>query len=394
MTPGRRALDKIYKRRDRYDIPDWQREEVWDQRKKQQLIDSILRGWRLPKFYLVKVADDEYDVVDGQQRLQAIYEFFDNELPLAEESVESFGGRFYKDLPSRLSDAFDDFEIDYDEIEDATEQELKTFFQRLQEGLPLTSSEKLNAIHSKLRDFCRKTAVHSFFQNKVSIPNTRYAHFDIVAKAAAVEIEGLNTGLRFDDLKIIFDSQAAFSAKSEVARRLISALDFLDRSFLERSTSLRSRTIIQSLITLTCKVVVTNKADGLEADFRAFFEGFAQRLSHQVELGQAATDSDLMMFQRSVNTNVKAGAKTRHEILLRKLFATALRVAEIFDPTVISESGTNQRVADLGLAIRELVHLANNSYAAKHGDNLFKPTNNTTLALGRIDKPICDLEGL
>jgi hypothetical protein len=30
MTPGRRALDKVYKRRDRYEIPDWQRERVWD----------------------------------------------------------------------------------------------------------------------------------------------------------------------------------------------------------------------------------------------------------------------------------------------------------------------------------------------------------------------------
>jgi uncharacterized protein with ParB-like and HNH nuclease domain len=69
MTPGRQALDKIYKRRDRYEIPDWQREDVWDQRKKQQLIDSILRGWKLPKFYFVKTSEDEYEVVDGQQRL-------------------------------------------------------------------------------------------------------------------------------------------------------------------------------------------------------------------------------------------------------------------------------------------------------------------------------------
>ena len=51
MTPHQRALDKIYKRRDRYDIPDWQRERVWGKARKQKLIDSILRGWRLPKFY-------------------------------------------------------------------------------------------------------------------------------------------------------------------------------------------------------------------------------------------------------------------------------------------------------------------------------------------------------
>ena len=44
MTAERRAIDKIFRRRDRYDIPDWQREEVWDTAKKQRLIDSILRG--------------------------------------------------------------------------------------------------------------------------------------------------------------------------------------------------------------------------------------------------------------------------------------------------------------------------------------------------------------
>ena len=38
MTANRRALDKIYKRRDRYDIPDWQREQVWNKGKKQKLI--------------------------------------------------------------------------------------------------------------------------------------------------------------------------------------------------------------------------------------------------------------------------------------------------------------------------------------------------------------------
>jgi hypothetical protein len=40
----KRALDKIHKRRDRYEIPDWQRDEVWGNTQKQQLIDSILRG--------------------------------------------------------------------------------------------------------------------------------------------------------------------------------------------------------------------------------------------------------------------------------------------------------------------------------------------------------------
>ena len=45
MKSDKRAIDKIYKRRDRYEIPDWQRQEVWGKSKKQSLIDSILKGW-------------------------------------------------------------------------------------------------------------------------------------------------------------------------------------------------------------------------------------------------------------------------------------------------------------------------------------------------------------
>ena len=84
MKSERRALDKLYKRRDRYDIPDWQRQEVWKVDKKRLLIDIILRGWKLPKFYFLKTHEspDEFDVVDGQQRLSAIIEFFDNNLTL------------------------------------------------------------------------------------------------------------------------------------------------------------------------------------------------------------------------------------------------------------------------------------------------------------------------
>src|SRR2546422_723932 len=122
-----RALDKIYKRRDRYEIPDWQREEVWDEAKKQELIDSILRGWKLPKFYFLKTSEEqeEFEVVDGQQRLLAIFEFFDNILSLSAESVKRFKGTSYSSLPPEISDYFDDFEIEYDEISEAEEEEIK-----------------------------------------------------------------------------------------------------------------------------------------------------------------------------------------------------------------------------------------------------------------------------
>jgi len=391
ITPGRRALDKLYKRRDRYEIPEWQRGEVWDTAKKQQLIDSILRGWRLPKFYFVQTAEDEYEVVDGQQRLTAIYEFFANELPLSEASQKLFGGPFYKDLKAKYSDSFDDFEIDYDEIEDAAEEELKQFFQRLQEGLPLRSSEKLNALHSKLRDFCRLQARHKFLSSRVAVPDTRLSHFDVVSKVAALEIEGIDSGLRFDDLRKLFEAQATFSSTSAVAKRIQASFDFLAKAFPKQDPALKNRTIVQSIITFSCKLVETGKANGLEKKIAAFIKNFLSELSRQVELGPAATDYDFIRFQKSVNANVKAGPRIRQEILLRKAFMHDPALADAFGANAVAVSGISARVSELGTAIASQIGKLNTAYAAKHGEDLFKATNKTAQALVNVGKPIGDL---
>ncbi len=116
-----RAIDKVYRRRDRIEMPDFQREQVWTLPKKQLLIDSILRGWHLPKFYFRKVDENTFECVDGQQRLTAIFEFFDGGLALSSDTAAQVGAKTYKDLPEPILDDFDDFEIEIEEIEDASD---------------------------------------------------------------------------------------------------------------------------------------------------------------------------------------------------------------------------------------------------------------------------------
>ena len=394
MTPARRAIDKIYKRRDRYDIPDWQREKVWGSQQKRLLIDTILKGWKLPKFYFLKLSEDpdEFEVVDGQQRLAAIFEFFDDELELSKTSAAQFGGARYSELPQAQQDAFDDFEIQYDVIEHAQDHEVKEFFQRLQAGLPLTASEKLNSLHSNLRGFARKLARHDFFRSKVALADKRYAHFDIASKVAAIEVDGLDAGLRYDDLKETFLSQASFSSRSQVAKRLREGFDYLDRVFPQKSAILRHRTIVQSFATLALSLVSHGKASGYEPKLHAFFQAFMNDLSKQVELGPAATDQDYLAFQRTVNANVRSGARIRHDILLRKLLMFDPRVADLLHPTAVAESGIAQSIRQIAEAVALKVHDVNAVYSSKHGTDLFKVTNKTAMALTRIAKPITNYD--
>lgn len=390
MQSGKRALDKIYKRRDRYDIPEWQRQEVWSHSKKQNLIDTVLRGWKLPKFYFQKTADapDTFEVVDGQQRLATIFEFFDDDLSLSDASAKMFGGRTYTELPDRYSDLIDDYEIEYDEIEEATEEEVKQFFQRLQEGLPLTSSEKLNSIHSNLRDFVMRSTKHHFF-SKVAASDRRRGHFDIMAKATAIEIDGIEVSLRYDDLRAVFESQTAFSSDSNIAYRLNGTLDFVDKGFTEQhSNLLRNRTIIQSLLTLVNRLTTSEKMEGKEQQIANFFTSFSKELNRQVELGHGATDPEYPQFQRTVNANVRTGARTRQEILLRKLFAYDPSFAEMLDPAVANESGIQTAVRNSAANIVALVSQINEQYAGQNGSDLFKPTNKTVQAQISIGEPV------
>jgi len=55
--------------------PDFQRGEIWTSQKKRKLIDSILRGWKIPPIHVVQDVKAIDEVLDGQQRLAAIRDF-------------------------------------------------------------------------------------------------------------------------------------------------------------------------------------------------------------------------------------------------------------------------------------------------------------------------------
>jgi hypothetical protein len=115
-------------------------------------------------------------------------------------------------------------------------------------------------------------------------------------------------------------------------------------------------------------------------------------LNRQIEMGQSATDSEYITFQRSVNANIKGGARTRHSILLRKLLTSSPKLADLFDPSIVAESGVTGRISALGDSISNLIEQINKKNELAKGEDLFKPTNKTTQAQLRMRKPINTFE--
>ena len=238
-----------------------------------------MRGWHIPKLYFRKVDESTFECVDGQQRLTTIWEFYDDALALAPETGRRVGGIYYKDLPTKVQDDLDDFELDIEEIQDADDAELEDLFQRLQLGTPLNTPERLNAIGGGMRDFVKGVSKNHFFSDAIGVNDTRFAHFDIAAKFVLVEARGVQPQMRFPQLESFFKDNKSFSAASQVGRQVETALKYLRASFPSRCDWLRNRANVLSVCMLASHVVRHKISSGTTRKFGKFVSSFFQKLA-------------------------------------------------------------------------------------------------------------------
>lgn len=80
----------------------------WDTERKSQLIESLLANIPIIPIVLYKSNYGEYDVIDGNQRLRAIVDFYDNNFELTGvEFIPKLNGYNYQRFPSEVKDGLD-----------------------------------------------------------------------------------------------------------------------------------------------------------------------------------------------------------------------------------------------------------------------------------------------
>lgn len=172
--------------------PDFQRGSVWSRTKQRLLIDSILRDWYVPPIHVVRTDADEQVVLDGQQRLRAIYEFVQGHFaadgatePFA-EAIAEIGGLRYEELPDRNRRRFDRFTLRVFELVDYEPDEPYELFYRLNQPTTLTSAEKRNAFfgdaRAEVKDLTRLAEEAGMSSVRIGFSNARFAYEDVIAR--------------------------------------------------------------------------------------------------------------------------------------------------------------------------------------------------------------------
>lgn len=177
--------------------PEFQRRRRWDSRKQSKLIESFIMNVPIPPIFLYEDSYSHYEVMDGLQRLTAIYEFYKNKLVL-DGLIEwkELNGRTYDELPEFVKKGIDRRYLSsiilMQETAKSKEeaQRLKQLvFERINSGgVPLEEQESRNAIYNgPLNQLCIKLSRNKYFCRAWGIPEPTE--------------EELITGIISDDLR-------------------------------------------------------------------------------------------------------------------------------------------------------------------------------------------------
>lgn len=275
---------------------EYQRSYIWKPPKKQFLVDSIMRDYDINKIFLRQLKDGAYECLDGQQRLRSIFDFIDNSFPLGEHSKDlGLEGKNIGDLKNLYPQFYYKFlyyKIDAVVVYQAEEETTSDIFLRLQEGIPLNSAEKLNAMRGILRNKVVEVSQHSFWQS-LGIGNYRFAYRYICAQIMSLELSNINlpaSGLHIIDVKFPtlqrnYKLHKTVEPPQKVLNEINESLNFLHKALGVKAQIIRQKgdvIPIYLLASYLLKRYASVKEKGEK--FRDFVEAFLTKV-YSSEMG-------------------------------------------------------------------------------------------------------------
>lgn len=246
-----------------WDPPYQRRGRLWSDTDKAYLIDSILNDYDIPKLYLADFTWRDsplnkkqlpYAIIDGKQRFETIFEFFDGKLVLNDDFVYiedpsiTLRGLGYKDLVDgfpEIAEKFDTATLTVMSVFAENEGRINELFVRLNRSKPLTGAEVRNAMKGPAPAIIRSVAKHQFFSEFVRFSVSRGADLNATAKLMLFEF---HRGPQ-ETKKRNLDRFVANAAKQRdsvelAARRVADGLENMCEIFLPKDILLTSAGVI------------------------------------------------------------------------------------------------------------------------------------------------------
>jgi len=259
--------------------------DAWSKEDNQCLIDTILRGEPIPLFFVNHKSDEGiFYVVDGQQRLNAIIKFHENNLKLNQKfsSKKNHGKTFNSDNPITDSqrEAFLNYKLNFHIMEDYDDERVRLIFSRLQRGKPLQLGERLNAKPGEIVKRMREIANHDFMKKSIAVWSGRYGVYPDAARILFYENFGAKQ-MGSNELYNFFDNAKEMDKNNRDYKRALSIMNFLSKCFPPEPGEyhyLEKHAWVLAVYTMVRDLKIAYSLIGKEEIIRKFIQDFHSKV--------------------------------------------------------------------------------------------------------------------
>lgn len=346
---------------------EYQRGLRWTDKQKIMFIDSIFRGYSIPAFYFHRrkesVGEDitiNYDIVDGQQRIDALYSFCEGEFATFNPTCNSdfyfpsffndepceWGGKKYSELSTDLMKTFRNHPVVVYEIDTDNKNKIRDLFIRLQGGTPLTPQDKRDIWPGNFTEFVlnvggkarvKKWVGHPLF-TKVSRTSDESRRRHLVAQAFML-YWSIKKDMKFCDIKsrnldYFYHSQVGFDRNSRDVQRFMKICDKL-YEHIEYPPKLVGHHLLH-LILLTDALMNEYVPESWESKLSTSLHKFAERCAAARDAEKNRIESQWLEYHEEYGRWSQTQSDIAYNIRRRYVFFSEIML-DLIDPKKIDE---------------------------------------------------------
>ncbi len=214
--------------------PEFQRRLVWNNDDKLNFLNTVLLGYPFPEIYIAAgdVNPDTGDgiemLVDGQQRITTLYQYFVNS-----EELKLKDTRSYKELSDEEKLIFLEYEVVIRDLGKKTIEEIKEIFQRINSTkYSLNAMEIHNArFDGAFKKFAEKISQLPFFETHKTFTVTDIRRMNDVVFCLTIIISILSTYFtRDDEVEAYLEKyNDEFEFAEQTEKELVLVMDQIDK---------------------------------------------------------------------------------------------------------------------------------------------------------------------
>ncbi|EDY82164.1 conserved hypothetical protein [Verrucomicrobiia bacterium DG1235] len=232
-----------HKKDELYLQPKFQRRKVWRPIARSYLIDTIVRGLPMPKIYYRMQVDPNSiksirEVVDGQQRLDAVFSYIDDNFAVSRTHSSIAAGKKFSKLPDDVRSSILSYDISADLLVGANDTQVLQIFARINSySVTLNAQEKRNAKYfGRFKDVAYRLGTEhlEFWTRNSILTNQKIARMG-EAELTSELLVGLLAGLQ--DKKASLDRyyksyEDQFPSEKQVTEKFDRVLNWLQQNLM------------------------------------------------------------------------------------------------------------------------------------------------------------------